>query len=58
MRKIVIYTKNADGERRVLRSIMPSYAWQGYTKTGSIIDSEAKKLMLALDPRATGYYLA
>jgi len=59
MRKIVIFRKEeGNPDKIVLRAITPSIAWQGYTKGGSIIDSEAKNLCRALEPGFSGYYLA
>jgi len=61
MRKIVIYQDvdvNGEKQRNTLRSIAPSDQWLGYSKGGTVIDGEAKKLAKALEPGFTGYYLA
>ena len=61
MKKIVIYQDrevNGKKTRFTLRSIAPSANWQGFTKTGNVIDSEAKNLARALEPNFTGYYSA
>ena len=59
MRKIVIFRKEEGiPDKIVLRAITPSAAWQGYTKAGAVIESEAKNLAQALEPSFTGYYLA
>lgn len=59
MRKIVIFRKEEGNPNKiVLRSITPSPLWQGYTKAGAVIESEAKNLARALEPSFTGYYLA
>lgn len=59
MRKIVIFKKvEGNPNKIILRSITPSLAWQGYTKSGTVIDADAKNLARALEPGFTGYYLA
>jgi hypothetical protein len=61
MKKISIYQdKEVEGKkvRQVLRIISPSFAWQGYAKNGSTIDSEVRNLARALEPRFTGYYVS
>jgi hypothetical protein len=61
MRKIVIYQDveiNGKRQRNTLRSIAPSDQWIGFSKGGSVIVSEAKKLASFLEPSFSGYYLA
>lgn len=61
MKKIVIFKDEMIGNKKVrttLRSITPGFEWQGYTKTGQVIDSEMKKLAKALEPGMTGCYAA
>jgi hypothetical protein len=64
MKKIVIFqdvfTPMPNGrqqrERIVLRAITPGPNFVGFTKTGSVIDGEVKKLCSYLEPKFTGYY--
>jgi hypothetical protein len=61
MKKIVFFKDvevNGKKVRKTLRAIQPSYMWQGYTKGGTIIDSEVKSLGRYLEPSFTGYYTA
>ena len=63
MKKIVIYkdVENVNGKKEchILRSIQPSYEWQGYAKNkNSMIDSEVRNLARALEPSFTGFYVA
>ena len=58
MKKIVIFKRDENGNKVVLRSISPTEAWQGYSSSGNIIDSEAKNLIKVLEPTCNGYYLA
>jgi hypothetical protein len=61
MKKIVIYQDvevNGKKQRNTLRSIAPSDQWVGFSKSGVVIDGEAKKLARSLEPGFTGYYVA
>lgn len=61
MKKIVIYQDREVNGKRVrftLRSISPTEQWQGYTRGGSVIDSEAKNLAKYLEPSCSGYFIA
>ena len=61
MKRIVIYQDSTiDGKkyRNTLRAIAPSEQWAGFSKSGAVIDSEAKKLAKFLEPNFTGYYVA
>jgi|APCry1669189665_1035243.scaffolds.fasta_scaffold00375_8 glucose-6-phosphate isomerase len=61
MKKIVIFKDHeVDGKkvRSILRAIKPSSLFIGFSKSGSPIDSEIKKLASYLEPAFTGYYTA
>jgi hypothetical protein len=61
MKRIVIFQDsevNGKKYRNTLRAIAPSDQWLGFSKSGTVIDSEAKKLAKFLEPNSTGYYIA
>ncbi len=61
MKRLVIYQdQEVEGKktRITLRTIKPYFSWQGYTKNGSVIESEARNLARALEPSFTGFYVA
>jgi hypothetical protein len=61
MKKIVIFQDsevNGKKSRVVLRSITPSIEWQGYSRSGLVIDAEAKNLAKYLEPTSTGYFVS
>lgn len=61
MKKIVIYQdREVDGKkvRTILRSISPSPSWQGYSRSGTVIDSEARDLARTLEPSFTGFFIS
>jgi len=61
MKRIVIYRDSEVKGKRVrtvLRAIRPGSTWQGYSKNGSIIDSEVRNLARVLEPSFTGFYVA
>jgi len=61
MKRIVIYQDvevNGKKQRNTLRAIAPSDQWAGFSRSGVVIDGEAKKLARYLEPNFTGYYVA
>ena len=54
MKKIVVYQEFTNDigekEKKIIRVIQPSKVWQGFTKKGTIIDSEARNLIKYLEP--------